>query len=319
MLPGKPGNRPDNDRQDPRSASFFTELKKRQVFESALAYGVIAWGATEILDGVITRFGWPDWLATLVVILFVVGFPVPMFLAWVFDWTPEGIHRDEPWTKMDRASVAAAITFLLAGTAGLFWLINPGGVARLEQIGVAVLPCRYQGPEEFLFRADGLAGAIDERLALLKKLRVPTFSSELRLSTHKPFTAELGRQAGVGWLVECRLRQEKKQWQIEASLVDVGTDRSDLVVALEGPDSELYGRLDPIAQTLASRLGVGAPPQDPLQRAWIERAVALKPSYAEPYRLLAEVLADAGNEEESEELMAVSRTLDPEPDPEARP
>jgi hypothetical protein len=27
---------------------------------AAIAYAVVAWGITEILDGIISRFGWPD-------------------------------------------------------------------------------------------------------------------------------------------------------------------------------------------------------------------------------------------------------------------
>ena len=82
-----------------------------QVFQSAGAYAVIAWGITEILDGVISRFGWPDWIATRVVVLFVVGFPVAMWLAWVFDWTPAGIRREAPWTTRNWVSATGAVLF----------------------------------------------------------------------------------------------------------------------------------------------------------------------------------------------------------------
>jgi hypothetical protein len=137
--------------------SFLAELRKRRVFRAAAGYAVVAWGATEILDGVISRFGWPDWIATLVVILFVVGFPVAMFLAWVFDWTGEGVRRTEPWTATGGLSIVIAIVVLAAGSAGLFWLINPSGVARVEQTGIAVLPCRFRGEPEFAFRGEGVA------------------------------------------------------------------------------------------------------------------------------------------------------------------
>jgi len=427
---------PDDQRasggQAPERNSLFSELKRRQVLQSALAYGAIAWGATEILDGVITHFGWPAWLATLVVILFVVGFPVAMFLAWTLDWTPRGIRREEPWTAMDKASIGLAASILLAGTAGLFWLINPGGVAHLERVGVAVLPCRYQGPKEFAFRAEGMAGALEERLALLRPLRVPAYAAVLRLLAQQPSTAELGEQAGVAWLVECRLSEGQGGWQIEASLVDVAKHQSEPVISLETSADELYTRIDPVAQALAgklggvptdqerqrwaerssshtrsfdaylegeqamrlgtaegyrtalgdfrkaqqgpgfalarvreaealmglleaevpgadpqtpaklraagllldaveasdpelaelyaarmhleivaARLGQGAPPQESQQRAWFERALELRPSYAEPYRRLAEVLQAEGKAQEASELLASAEVLDP--------
>lgn len=431
----EPDDPRDSAGQARERSSLFSELRRRQVFQSALAYGAIAWGATEILDGVITHFGWPAWLATLVVILFVVGFPVAMFLAWTLDWTPRGIRREEPWTATDKASIGLAAIILLAGTAGLFWLINPGGVAHLEKVGVAVLPCRYQGPKEFAFRAEGMAGALEERLALLRRLRVPAYASVLRLLAHQPSTAELGARAGVAWLVECRLSEAQGGWQFEASVVDVAKDESEPVISLDSSADELYARFDPVAQALAGKLGVvptekerqrwvqrssshtrsfdaylegeqamrlgtaegyrtalddfrtanqvpgfalarvreaealmglleteapgsdrktparlraarllldavqasdpelaelyaarmhleilsarlgqGPAPQESRQRAWFERAMELRPSYAEPYRRLAEVLQAEGKAQEASELLASAEALDPRRD-----
>ena len=73
--------------------SFFRELRRRKVLQAAAIYGAVAWGVTEIIVTVTEQLFLPQWLATLAVIGFVVGFPVAMFLAWTFDITSEGIHR----------------------------------------------------------------------------------------------------------------------------------------------------------------------------------------------------------------------------------
>ena len=425
--------KPDSRRvkRAPKRESFFVELKKRRVYQTAGAYAVIAWGLTEILDGVISRFGWPDWVATLVVILFVMGFPVAMFLAWVFDLTPGGIRREEPWSATGWVSIISAAVFLVVGSAGLFWLINPSGVARVEQVGVAVLPCRYRGEEASRFRAEGMAEVIHQSLAQQQQLLVPAFTSILDLSARSLRTSELGQLAGVTWLVECRLSQEGDRWQIEASLVDVRTDESEpvlslaveaskMVSALESVVLALHGKLG-LAQTtdeserlterytvhmrsfdsylqgeqamrgksasdyrlareqfraaqevpgfelarvreadafmyvleaeppadralkaslravslmldsvevenpvlaelyvarmrleiLSARLGAGEPPDEIRQRGWFEHAVELKPSYAEPYRLLAGVLFEAGEDEVARDLLEQAHILDP--------
>ncbi len=426
--------KPDSRRvkRAPKRESFFVELKKRRVYQTAGAYAVIAWGLTEILDGVISRFGWPDWVATLVVILFVMGFPVAMFLAWVFDLTPGGIRREEPWSAMGWVSIISAVVFLLVGSAGLFWLINPSGVARVEQVGVAVLPCRYRGEEASRFRAEGMAEVIHQSLAQQEQLLVPAFTSILDLSARSLRTTELGQLAGVTWLVECRLSQEGDRWQIEASLVDVRTDQSEpvlslaveaskMVSALESVVLALHGKLglvqtvndreglterytehmrsfdaylegeqamrratasdyrqareyfraaqdvpgfelarvreadafmrlleaeppasdrtlkaslsavslmldaveveNPVLaelyvarmrlEILSARLGAGEPPDEIRQRGWFERAVELKPSYAEPYRLLAGILFEAGEDDEARDLLEQAHILDP--------
>jgi TolB-like protein len=426
------GQEADQQPQASGRKSFWIELKERQVYQTAGAYAVIAWGVTEILDGVITRFGWPDWLATLVVILFVVGFPVTVFLAWVFDWTPQGIRREEPWTAMGWASIISAALFLVAGSAGLFWLINPSGIVRVEQVGVAVLPCRFRGEEIYRFRAEGVAAVIHQDLAHQATLRVPAFSSVLDLSARNLRTTELGKLAGVAWLVECRLSQDEQLWRIDASVVDVNADHSEQVVSLDVEPANLVAALESITlalharlglaqaeinrnklterypghtrsfdaylqgeqamragsaadyrlareqfraaqqvpgfelarvreadafmlllaaerpptdrelqaslraidlmlnsvgaknpelaelqvarmrhEILSARLGMGEPPDEIRQREWFERAVKQKPSYAEPYRLLAEVLFNAGAKDEAQDLLEQAQTLDP--------
>lgn len=241
-------------------SSFFAELRKRRVIRAAAGYAVVAWGATEILDGVISRFGWPDWIATLVVILFVVGFPVAMFLAWVFDWTGEGIRRTEPWTAAGGLSIVVAILFLAVGSAGLFWLINPSGVARIEQTGVAVLPCRVRGDPGFAFRGAGVAEVLNQNLARFRQLFVPEFASVARLSEESLSTAGLATRLGVSWLVECRVIQQDGRVRIEAGLVDASSDQSEELASAEASSLELVGAMDQISRAIGERLRL--PPED---------------------------------------------------------
>jgi TolB-like protein len=245
----------DNKIQASNRRSFLAELKHREVYQTAGAYAVIAWGVTEILDGVISRLGWPDWWATLIVILFVVGFPVAMFLAWVFDWTSEGIQKTEPWTAMGRVTIVAAIIFLIAGSGGLFWLINPSGIAHLEQVGITVLPCRYRGEAGQAFRAEGVAGVINDKLAHLEQLHVPSFSSILELSAQNVGTAEIGEKASLSWLVECRIKQDQHRWQMDVSLTNVQSNESELVTSLEVETVEWVSTLDAATTALVQSLG----------------------------------------------------------------
>jgi TolB-like protein len=237
-------------------ASLFSELKKRRVYRAAAAYAVVAWGVTEILDGVITGLGWPDWLATLAVILFVTGFPVAMFLAWVYDWTPEGIRRTAPSSPLGWLPGIMAVVFLVAGSGGLFWLINPSGIARVERIGVAVLPCRYRGEAEFAHRGDGIAELVSEQLAHSAELFVPAFGAVVELSARNPETASLAEALGVSWLVECRVGGDARHVSVDASLVDAATDQSDPVVSSEFRSLEIRDTFDAIETALLLRLGV---------------------------------------------------------------
>jgi len=50
--------------------SFFNELKRRNVFKVGVAYVVIAWLVTQVLQVVFESFGTPDWVMKTVLALF---------------------------------------------------------------------------------------------------------------------------------------------------------------------------------------------------------------------------------------------------------
>ena len=75
--------------------SFFSELKRRNVYKVAVAYGVVAWLLMQIASQIFPFFEIPNWVVRLVVLLLVIGFPVALIIAWAFEVTPEGIKRTE--------------------------------------------------------------------------------------------------------------------------------------------------------------------------------------------------------------------------------
>src|SRR5690348_10364804 len=75
---------------------FFQELKRRHVWRVAAAYAVMGWLLIQVATQVFPIFHMPDWTAQLVVLLVLLGFPVAMIFAWVFEMTPKGIRRTEP-------------------------------------------------------------------------------------------------------------------------------------------------------------------------------------------------------------------------------
>src|SRR5450755_1809147 len=76
-------------------ASFFAELKRRNVVRMAGLYLVGAWLLTQVASTVLPMFGAPDWLPRSIVILLAIGFLPALIFSWVFELTPEGLKRDE--------------------------------------------------------------------------------------------------------------------------------------------------------------------------------------------------------------------------------
>jgi hypothetical protein len=75
--------------------NFFAELKRRNVYKVAIAYGVIAWLLMQIATQVFPFLEIPNWAIRLVIMLLVLGFPIALIIAWAFELTPEGLKRTE--------------------------------------------------------------------------------------------------------------------------------------------------------------------------------------------------------------------------------
>jgi hypothetical protein len=75
--------------------SFFAELKRRNVYKIAVAYGVVAWLLMQIASQIFPFFDIPNWVVRVVVLLLLIGFPIALIIAWAFEATPEGIKRTE--------------------------------------------------------------------------------------------------------------------------------------------------------------------------------------------------------------------------------
>ncbi|MCH7538731.1 MAG: hypothetical protein IID57_12845 [Proteobacteria bacterium] len=73
--------------------SLFAELKRRNVFRVAFAYGVIAWVLAQVTDLAFDNFGSPEWVSKTVLLM--LGLPLAIFFAWAFELTPEGIKKEK--------------------------------------------------------------------------------------------------------------------------------------------------------------------------------------------------------------------------------
>ena len=75
--------------------SFFSELRRRNVFRVALTYAVVAWLLIEIASVLLPMVDAPESIITAFVVLLALGFAVALFISWAFEMTPEGLKRTQ--------------------------------------------------------------------------------------------------------------------------------------------------------------------------------------------------------------------------------
>src|SRR3954471_16176385 len=76
-------------------ASFFAELKRRNVYKVAVAYCIVGWLLIQVATQVFPFFEIPNGAVRLVILAIVIGFPIALVIAWAFELTPEGLKRTE--------------------------------------------------------------------------------------------------------------------------------------------------------------------------------------------------------------------------------
>src|SRR5207249_2332090 len=85
-------------------SSFFSELKRRNVYKVAVVYAVTAWLLIQAASILLPTFEAPAWVMKVVVMTVVLGFPIAVILAWAFELTPEGIKQTEDVDPIDSRS-----------------------------------------------------------------------------------------------------------------------------------------------------------------------------------------------------------------------
>ena len=90
----------------PKLQHFIDEMGRRRVARVLVAYSVAVFGALQGFDVIVTRLSLPPQWMTWLVSASLAGFPLAAVLAWVFDWTREGIVRTAPLSPAQQAALA---------------------------------------------------------------------------------------------------------------------------------------------------------------------------------------------------------------------
>ncbi len=73
--------------------SLFSELRRRNVFKVMLIYLLAGWLIVKLLHHLHPVLGLPHWIEKVVGLMLLVGLPLAMYFAWVYEITPVGLKK----------------------------------------------------------------------------------------------------------------------------------------------------------------------------------------------------------------------------------
>jgi TolB-like protein len=232
---------------------FFAELKRRKVFQVAAVYGAGMFGVLQGADILVQALHLPESLVTLAAVVGLLGFPVALFVAWVFERSPDGLVRTEDAAPGELTQIIAAppakrwpVGLAAAGGTALLlvgaWLVlgrpaadaasqddSVGAVAAgasadattaVSDLSIAVLPFEDMseaGDKEYF--SDGLSEELIDALARVDNLQVAARTSSFAFKDGSADIRSIADSLGVANVLEGSVRASGDRLRITAQLI----------------------------------------------------------------------------------------------------
>jgi len=217
--------------------NLFQELKRRKVYKVTTVYVVSSWLLLQVADTLLPAFDLPDSAIRIPALILLIGFPLVLILAWVFELTPQGIKKtlaagpEETVTISKRDYAINAVLLLLIGVVAVqqYYIFNrPAGdmlSSLTEGRSIAVLPLDNLSPDpDNAYFAAGVHEEILNQLAKITELRVISRTSSLRYKETELSLKDIASELNVSTIMEGSVRFAGNRVRITTQLIRASDD-----------------------------------------------------------------------------------------------
>jgi TolB-like protein/Tfp pilus assembly protein PilF len=253
-----------------KERNFFAELKRRNVYKVAVAYIVAGWALAQGIAQVFPVFDIPNWAIRLIVSLMIIGFPVAVVFAWLFEITPEGIKRTQVADAANQRSrgrtwiyvvIVGAIVSLGLFFLGRYTANKNSGAARTEttagvpEKSIAVLPFSNLSDDKAnAYFTEGIQDEILTRLSKIAALKVISRTSTRKYQSVPDDLREVGRQLGVAHVLEGSVQKIANAVHVNVQLIRAATDEHLWAESYNRHLDDVFGVEAEVAGAIAEQL-----------------------------------------------------------------
>ncbi len=271
--------------------SFFSELKRRNVYKVAIAYVVVSWLLLQAASIFLPAFDAPPWVMKAFILFLILGFVPALIFSWAFEITPEGIKRE---SEIDHASSIArktgrklvGLTVALAVIAAAMLAIQllrpkgtatsgstaPGLLAAIPEKSIAVLPFENRSEDKAnAYFADGIQDEILMRLSKIADLKVISRTSTQHYKSAPENLSEIARQLGVAHIVEGSVQKSGDAVRVNVQLIKAANDSHLWADTFDRKLTDIFSVESEVAKAIADQLRVHLTGQE-------EQVIAAKPT-----------------------------------------
>ncbi len=273
-----------------RFAAFIAELRRRHVGRAAIGYAAVAFILLQTGEIVLPAFRAPEWGLRLMVLLVLLGFPVAIALAWVYEITPKGIRRtpdlesaigdrSRPGRYLPRVAFLG-LTFATVVAVG-WWVVRwtvteevpvaatptaavPVSASATAPISsLAVLPLQdfseERGQEYF---AAGMHEALIYELSRIEALRVVSRTTAARYAGTTMSMPEIAEELSVQGIVEGSVLRAGDRVRITVQLIHGATDTHLWSSSYERELQDIIALQSDVAQAIAREIRAELTPEE---------------------------------------------------------
>jgi TolB-like protein len=264
---------------------FLAELKHRKIYRAAVVYAAVGWALLEAADVILTRLGFPDWTVDVVLAVVLLGFPLAIVFAWIFDIGAQGIVRTEPLSPAEhhhRFSIAAMVEFVLilalVVAVGSLYVDRLSLQQRLTEAessvqwdadtaepdrhpeqyrAIAVLPFADMSETgDQAWFAEGIAEELLIALSQVEPLSVKARTSSFAFKDTDNTIAEIADILGVQAVLEGSVRRSKDRVRVTAQLVDAHSGFHLWSGSYEREITDIFQLQDELAKSVVDALRI---------------------------------------------------------------
>ena len=220
---------------------YIAELKRRHVFKAGIAYLVVAWLIAQIASIVLPTFEAPSFVMKTLLFILIIGFPINLVFAWIYDVTPEGIKKTKSLENKNKnsdlksgrlnkviiASLSLAVIILLFNQ---FGNNSSGNVTDTDSHEIStkfigVLPFSNTKPDlETDYFGFAIADQIIGDLVYLKNIIVRPSSSIRKYEKEIVDSKTAGDELNVDYILTGNFLMEGNIIRMNVELVEVSTN-----------------------------------------------------------------------------------------------
>ena len=244
---------------------FLAELKRRNVYNVAVVYAVVAWLLIQAGSILFPTFEAPGWVMKVFVTVVAAGFPIALILAWAFELTPEGIKRTElvesegPSVRSRGSAWIYVVIVAGAISAGLFFLGRPtskqseAGQAPVKSIAVLPFENLSRDPDNTYF-AEGIKDELLARLSKVADLKVISIRSIEQLRSSPDDLTQIARKFGVANILAGSVQRSSDQVRVSVQLVKGETNAHLWADTFDRKMTDIFAIESDVAKTIAEKL-----------------------------------------------------------------